>query len=90
MSDLSAFRDHARQMSTAEHKPECKGTPERVVARAREISGYRRMFGEDHPKLTPLDRCPGCITPEDRALWTRLADEADAYLSRNAEEGLFT
>lgn len=30
----------------------------------------------------------GLLTPENRALWARLADEVDAYLSTD-EEGLF-
>lgn len=88
MSDLSSFRDHARAMSTAEHKPECTGTPERIASRERDRRGYRAIFREEHPKLPPLEPCLGCVTDTDRALWLRLADEVDAYLTHD-EEGLF-
>jgi len=88
MSELTTFRDHARAMSEAEHRKDCEGTPDRVATRARDISSYRRMFGELHPKLMPIERCPGCVTDADRALWARLADEVDAHLARNVEEGL--
>jgi hypothetical protein len=92
MSDLTTFRDHARKMSTAEHKPECEGDPGCAWT-------YRPPCGfgtcgdgckaptTERPRPDP--NCPGCVTDADRALWTRLADETDAYLARNVEEGLF-
>jgi ribosomal protein L37AE/L43A len=72
-SDLAAFRDHARRMSTATHTPECPVNGRAQLSR----------FSEDG-----LWVCTGCVTDADRALWTRLADEVDAYLSDD-DEGLF-
>ena len=68
MSDLTTFRDHARRMAEAEHKPECK--------RPRPVYGWATS-------ATPP--CPGCVTDADRALWRRLADEVDAYLTHDEE-----
>ena len=81
MSDLTTFRDHARAMSKAKHKPECDDAYEDAYL-AQNLS--RTEFMADCPRA-----CPGCVTDDDRALWARLADEADAYQSRHAEEGLF-
>lgn len=75
MSDLTAFRNHARAMSTAEHKPEC-------LIDCQDWRGIRSF-------KMPRHGCPGCVTDAERALWARLADEADAYLHRHEEEGLF-
>lgn len=47
----------------------------------------RNIFGDTiHPEPT----CPGCVTSTDRELWTRLADEADAFLNRHSDEVLFS
>jgi hypothetical protein len=90
MSDLSAFRDHARAMSKAKHKPECVARSE-AWGRARAMfERWRGIHWADVPDPGPRPECKGCVTSQDRALWARLADEADAYLSRNTEEGLFT
>lgn len=80
MSDLTSFRDWARLMSTEVHRPDC---PLSETAR-----GLRHRCSTDCTH--PYPRCPGCVTDADRALWERLAAEADSYLSRNVEEGLFT
>lgn len=72
MRDLVGFATHARAMSTADHKPEC---------RVWDGKGWGRW-------LTPDPDCGGCVTTADRALWTRLADETDAYLDRHVEETL--
>jgi hypothetical protein len=89
VSELTTFRDHARRMATSGHKPECEGTPERVAERTRNRMGYRAIFREHHPKLEPIEPCPGCVTDADRALWARLAAEVDAYLSHDEEGALF-
>lgn len=68
-ADLSQFRDHARAMSTAQHKPEC------LMQRARARWNLK----------PPPPPCPGCVTDSDRALWRSLADEADAYLTTDDE-----
>lgn len=44
----------------------------------------------DHPAMMwrPADeRCPGCVSDADRALWAQLADEIDAYLAGQLEDG---
>lgn len=89
MNELGAFGTHARVMATADHKPECAGTPERIADRARRRVGYLRLFREAPPEVQPIDPCPGCVSDADRALWARLADEVDAYLNHDADEGLF-
>jgi hypothetical protein len=44
----------------------------------------------DENALPPrLNRCPGCVTDTDRALWGRLADEVETWLGRDDQEGLF-
>lgn len=78
MSDLTTFRDHARRMATAEHQLECRG----------ERDQHARQWAPLY--VWPDPACAGCVTSADRVLWQRLADEADAYLARNTEEGLFT
>lgn len=75
MSDLSTFRDHARAMSTAEHKPECG-------------ESFQRPGWLWESWRTPASDCPGCVTDADRALWKRLADEVDSHLARHTEETL--
>lgn len=67
MSDLTTFRDHARAMVDADHKPEC----------AEERKGSWGATYLHRPDST----CSGCIPDAERALWTRLADEVDAYLA---------
>ena len=69
MSDLTAFRDHARKMAEAEHKPECRGTIE-------DRWGSSRVW--------PNPECSGCNSAEDREWFRRLADEVDAYLAAPA------
>jgi hypothetical protein len=68
-TDLERFRDHARQMATAEHVPACGVT---VTDRW----GWSRW-------VSPDPDCAGCVT--DRHLWIRLADETDTYLDRNQD-----
>ena len=91
MSDLSAFRDHARRMSAALHKPDCPHITARKpywpMWSLADDGSHMTWNGPEPPWSPPA--CPGCITDADRALWARLADEADAYLSRNVDEGLF-
>ena len=74
MSDLTGFRDHARRMATATHTPDC------TTLQPTRWGGTRTV----HPDPT----CPGCITDTNRALWVRLADEADNYLDRHQDTPL--
>ena len=69
VSDLTVFRDHARKMATADHKPDCR-KPET------DVRGWRGRH--------PDPACAGCNSVEDRALFGRLADEVDAYLEAKA------
>jgi len=101
MSDLSAFAEHARKMATAQHKPECCQCGAGYCCGC---IGHPNMHPHwdkhgvptgwpEHAETCPgnpcAPPCPGCVTDADRALWTRLADEADAWLARDDEEGLF-
>ena len=90
MSDLSRFRDHARQMSEAGHTSEC----EQQTTRAKNRWSHFRLFGEwleewgKRPAGPPFACAGTCVTDADRALWGRLADEADAHLSRDQQDSL--
>lgn len=82
MSDLTAARDHARKMA-AQQPPDLAREP-----------GMRCQIGE-HPRCIfgpgtcPCachdDQRPVVPTDAERALWTQIADEIDAYLARPAE-----
>lgn len=86
-TDLEQTRDHARKMAGAEHRPDCRGQrPARTCPTP----------NEPHPEhdlarwITCLGWCPGCVTDAERALWSQLADEIDAYLAPNPpDDGLF-
>lgn len=73
-TDLERFRDHARTMAQAKHRPDC---PPRDRA-PRPVNQHR----------SKPSKCPGCVTSTDRALWARLADETDAYLNSQSDEAL--
>jgi hypothetical protein len=66
MTELERFRDHAAEMATAEHVPDCAGM-------------VGAVWGLKHVRPDPA--CPGCLTDADRALWARLAAEIDDYLA---------
>jgi hypothetical protein len=72
VSDLTEFRDHARRMARARHRPDCA------------VQDPHRPW----LKPRPSPDCLGCMPPADQALWSRLADETDAYLHREPEETL--
>lgn len=80
MSSLGQFADHCRAMSTATHKPECKGSkptpPQRsaVITEDGYFGGYR--WTTEQPPT-----CAGCVTDADRALFALLAAEVDEYLA---------
>lgn len=100
-TDLERFRDHARTMSIADHKPECCacGQPWCCGCPRHRDGDRRHPAGapETNPTawLAHAATCPGnpaapcCrITSTDRALWARLADEVDGYLNRHSDEVL--
>lgn len=74
-SSLGAFRDHCRKMAATEHVRECRGV-------VQDRWGVKLVY--------PDPKCKGCISPGDRALFARLADEIDEYQAGDDEdEGLF-
>lgn len=74
MSDLTVFRDHARRLAAL-----TEPVMRRVWTHNLNATGRPGWTQEvEHP--VPTDA--------ERALWTRLADEADAYLNRHPEETL--
>ena len=90
MTELETFRDHCRAMSDP--------NPPRL-----DIGPLcRRLWRGDKPdhercaRVAPEGAC-GCechpwndpASEADRALWTRLADEIDAYLSAGDDEPLW-
>lgn len=79
MSDLTAFRDHAR--ARAAWQP---GTPRLACA---ERTAFGTTKPADHANCGG-HRC-GCDchrpTDRERAMWVALADEIDAYLAPSAE-----
>lgn len=71
MTELEDFAAHATRMAGASHQPECKG-----VVQGRWYAHLAR----------PDPICPGCVTPADRVLWTRLAQEVVNYLAPSPPE----
>lgn len=93
MTDLEQFRDHCRAMVTAEHKPECP----MLTA----VEPYWPPGGWDWTDWTDLSKgltwigpkpkwepphCDGCNPEADRALFARLATEADEYIQGSLME----
>lgn len=84
MSDLERFRDHCRERATWR-----AGTP-RLACRDRTVFGTAKP--PDHANCGGRDCGCSCHAPtaRDRALFTALADEIDAYLAGDDEgPGLF-
>lgn len=90
---LTAFRDHARRMAEAEHKPDCPhvtavepywppGGWAPIDADGNWDVGGTGIHGlgwlGPKPEWSPPP-CDGCITDADRAQWRRLANEVDDY-----------
>lgn len=95
MSDLTRFRDHARKMSTAEHKPECPMLTAKAPywppggwAPVDEDGNWTTDVGVPaglgwlgpKPPWSP-PHCDGCMSDEDRARFAALAAEVDDYLT---------
>lgn len=81
MSDLTSFRDHCRSMAAdGAHLAACLSLRPRV-------SAWAARFADQEPFEPPA--CPGCVPAADRALFQRLADEVDAYLTEDEDEVLF-
>lgn len=96
MSDLTRFRDHCREMATAEHKPECPSLT--AVEPYWPPGGWDLIDDEGDwcarsgkpstglgwlgpkPKWEP-PTCGGCLTDADRALFAQMAGEVDDYLA---------
>lgn len=94
MSDLTQFRDHARFMASREHAEGCApalSSRSRAHRGVQKWCGNRGAHDEHewtgNTRFGGLDvtwwcagRCSGCVSDAERDLWTRLADEIDAYL----------
>lgn len=97
MSDLETFRDHCQRMADSRHLDDCERIHRVTKALAgygseldwtiscADLTGHEphewvgdRGFDWYCPGL-----CSGCMPDAQRALWTRLADEVDAYLSHD-------
>lgn len=96
MSDLTQLRDHARAMSTAQHRigekwvDRCLWRGQQSLnekaLKARAKAGDR-FTPEELDELWPLrEVCPGCVTDAERALWKQIADEIDAYLTPDDDQ----
>lgn len=84
MSDLTAFRDHARAMADWSPPPR----PEVMSATCHR--GH--IYGDcSRPPTGCGCSCHDVLgpTPADQKLWKRLADEIDAYLAPSDETGLW-
>lgn len=76
MTDLERFRDHCRAMTQpGAHRDTCHA-----------VTGTR--WSHIPSRVHPDPACAGCVPDADRALFTRLADETDAYLARNTDQQL--
>lgn len=81
MTDLEAFRDHARRMADWEPptRPECMS----------DTCYHGHIYGACH--RTPSGCACSCHdvlgpTPAERALWRHLADEVDEWLARETDD----
>lgn len=97
MSDLTQFRDHARFMASREHAEGCapalssrsrahrgvqKWCGNRGAHAEHEWTGHSPLYADREVTWRCAGRCSGCVTDAERALWTQLADEIDAYLQQ--------
>lgn len=100
MSDLTAFRDHARLMAEREHAAGCppvRSKPGRAhngdnekwcgetTAHSEHLWNQQSRFGEHLIDWACHGICGGCLPDHERTLWRRLADEIDAYLADDPE-----
>lgn len=100
MSELERFRDHCREMANWQPPKTkertlvahmCRDLRERYPHGGDEFGPHHGLCAgtecacECHPRPEPV-KGP---TDEERALWARLADEVDAYLTTDEDEGLF-
>lgn len=97
---LESFRDHCKRMATAQHKPECPSLTAREpywsgwapidpdTGEWDTTGGFPRalgFLGTRPPWKAP--KCDGCVSDDDRALFGRLASEADQYMQGELWEG---
>ena len=104
MSALEEFRDHARRLSTSAHRDDCTRI-HRIVKLSRWLedhgldgtlscpdeSGHEPhgWIGTHGMDWTCPGLCGGCMPDGERELWTRLADEVEAYMAADDDEPLF-
>ncbi len=99
MSALSEFHEHARRLSTSEHRDDC----ERIHRITKVLSGGHSLDparscdstdGHDMHDWTDSrgfgwwcpGLCGGCMPEAERVLWTRLADEIDEYMAGDHDD----
>jgi hypothetical protein len=104
MSDLKQLAEHARRMSMAQHRDDCR-LIHRITKVAQDLPfglvDYTRSCAAEtgHEIHDWIDShgldwtcpglCGGCLTNAERTLWTQIADEIDAYLGTDQEEALW-
>ena len=104
MTELETFRDHARRLSESAHRDDCDRI-HRIVKTSEWLSNLGLddtlscpdETGHEPHEWTSTNGigwwcpglCGGCATDAQRGLWTRLADEIDAYLSAGDDEPLW-
>lgn len=101
MSDLTRFRDHAREMTERLHRPDCCRCEQTYCCGCIGHPAYHpdvrppwwygpAMLWTAHAETCPgnpaAPNCTGCVTDAERALWTQIADEIDDYLDDAEQE----
>lgn len=76
-TELETFRDYCRKMAAADHAETCGKSVQRGT-----YSTWTQW-------VRPAPDCDGCLSRADRELFTRLADEVDAYLTDDDDVALW-
>ena len=95
MSDLATMRDHARVRAASAHRADCQRTkrghqtgPRRAPCDRDDAHELHEWIYRDLTWNCP-GICGGCQRADQRALWAQIADEIDAYLTREDDEPLW-
>lgn len=83
MSELEEFRDHARHM--ADFEPSSSNSSKGWFCQTSRWKPHA-----EHEKCETLRCRCSCHAPkdQDRAVWTRLANEVDGYLENHLDDAL--
>ena len=80
MSDLTDLRDHARRLSTADHRDDCEAVWHEAT--------WSGLIPTRREKPNP--HCGGCMPEGERLAWGRIAVELEDYLGAGDDgPGLF-